>query len=301
MFPNTICVGAAKSATTSFYHYLKDHPQVLMSSRKEGCFFSGVTRGVLPSHYHYDVPVYREEYESFYKGFSGEKIIAEASPDYFFFHEDTIPNILNYCGRQIKIICILRNPVERAFSHYKQNVRLKAEDLSFSQALEAENIRLREGYCWVYQYRSNSLYFDRLKAYIDAFDRVKVFVFEEVINDVNDFMQHVHDFLDIAPRSIEPKVWNSNSVPVFPFMDRFYKKIDRARAWCHTKPKLKLIDRKLRGDLLLLGVRKLNPWKTFKLPLDSNIKRELFDYFQDDINQLEKLLGRDLDLWKPGN
>ena len=116
---NTFIVGAPKTGTTSLYYYLNQHTNVCMSSIKEPNFFSA--KEVNSLFYKSQIV---DDINEYHKLFSQNKkqIIGEASVSYLFF--DEVPNRIYKYNPKAKIIILLRNPIERALSHYLMDFRL---------------------------------------------------------------------------------------------------------------------------------------------------------------------------------
>ncbi|MFZ5857532.1 MAG: sulfotransferase family protein [Chloroflexota bacterium] len=130
--PDFLVVGTQKGGTTSLFNYLIQHPQVLSPLRKELKFFD--------SNYFRGLSWYRAHFPLRSKLRAAQALTGEASP-YYMYHP-TAPERIHAALPSVKLIAILRNPVDRAYSHYQHMVRVKREDLTFEQALEAESDRL---------------------------------------------------------------------------------------------------------------------------------------------------------------
>lgn len=130
--PDFLIVGTQKGGTTSLFNYLIQHPQVLSPLRKELKFFD--------SNFFRGLSWYRAHFPLKSKLRAAQALTGEASP-YYMYHP-TAPERIQSALPSVKIIAILRNPVDRAYSHYQHMVRVGREDLSFEQALEAEPERL---------------------------------------------------------------------------------------------------------------------------------------------------------------
>ena len=134
--PNFLIIGAAKSGTTALYRYLYDHPEIYMSERKELHYFSypetsKLTKG--PHTYKRLSVSTLAEYMTFFDGARDEIAIGEASPSYLYL-PGTAERIYQLLPN-VKIIAILRNPVERAFSAYMHARRDKWEPIpDFAQS-----------------------------------------------------------------------------------------------------------------------------------------------------------------------
>jgi hypothetical protein len=133
MKPNLLILGAAKCGTTSLYYYLKQHSQICMAEPKEPRFFE--------MEYAQGMDFYWQTY--FASVWNGEPAIGEAAPRNLY---------LPYVGSRIKaeipdakLIVILRNPIERAFSHWWMTYSTGVEKLSFDAAMVANWQQLRDG------------------------------------------------------------------------------------------------------------------------------------------------------------
>ena len=120
--PSFFIVGAPKAGTTSLYHYLEEHPEVYMSPIKETNFFS--SKQMQEQELYYDAtPIQsKNQYLELFKDVSQEKQVGEASVSYLYY-TGVAKKILEF-NPKAKIVIMLRNPVERAFSHYLMDKRL---------------------------------------------------------------------------------------------------------------------------------------------------------------------------------
>ena len=125
--PDFIIIGAAKSGTTTLYQYLCRHPQIYMSTPKEPDFFS------LDMNYHKGI----EWYESLFDGAKPEQICGEASTTYSRWHQHpkAAERISQYLPK-VKLIYIMRHPVDRAYSFYAYRFKRSQHNRQF---LEARN------------------------------------------------------------------------------------------------------------------------------------------------------------------
>jgi hypothetical protein len=131
--PNFLVVGCQKGATTSLHHYLNQHPGIFLPSEKETKFF------VMNDRYKKGIENYRLNFSCAKSGM----LVGEVDPDYMYF-EDALPRIdMHLNTKQMKIIFILRNPIERAFSHYLMSYRRGLEDENFYDAINLEAARVK--------------------------------------------------------------------------------------------------------------------------------------------------------------
>jgi hypothetical protein len=138
VLPNFLIIGAQKCGTTALYDMLAKHPQILESSRKEVHFFD---RNFVKGKYWYrrHFPTYWELWRRS-KELKKTVVTGEATPIYLF-HPLAAERVYQNLSK-IKLICILRDPVDRAYSHYQHEVRFGMEPLSFEEALDREEERL---------------------------------------------------------------------------------------------------------------------------------------------------------------
>ena len=206
--PNFLIVGAAKSGTTSLYHFLNQHPDVFLSpARKEGRFFSGIGDGSVywPAFYHFPLAEDLDAYRGLFETWSGQRAIGDVSPDYLAYSHRAAPNVLEHCGPETRIIAIVREPVSRAWSHYLQNVRRDAEFLSFEKTLEVEAERKAKGWGFQWLYTDTGRFAEKLRPYLDAFEHVKILTQDALSADPESVVSEVFDFLGLAPAPVKPQ------------------------------------------------------------------------------------------------
>jgi len=298
ILPNFLIVGAAKSGTSSLYHYLNEHPEIFLPARKELRFFSQMKanfKGPGDDKLNKTIIKSIEEYSKFYIPVKNEKAIGDVSPDYLYFFKNAIPNI-----RKIlidpKIIIILRNPIDRAFSHYLHFVRDGREKLSFEEALAAEDNRKALNWEWAWYYKDVGFYYNQVKAYLENFSEVKVYLYDDLKKDPLSLVQDIYRFLGVddsfIPKSIGEK-FNVSGVPKNKFLHEFLRKPNAIKSTLRPLARLVLPDKETRERFL----RKLLQ-KNLKKP---EMKPETRDYlkrlYKEDILKLQDLIKRDLSHW----
>src|SRR4051794_34967159 len=128
MLPNFLIIGAAKAGTTSLYHYLRQHPDVYMSTIKEPNYFCFEEQ--LPEY----APVRTlAEYESLFDGASSQPAVGEASTQYL--NSAAAPRRIANILPNVRLIVSLRNPADRAYSSYLGRVWGGRERAGVSEAL----------------------------------------------------------------------------------------------------------------------------------------------------------------------
>lgn len=137
MLPHFVIIGTQRGGTTSLYNYLTEHPQIARMKRREVHYFT--------LHFSKGMSWYRKQFpsaarERLKRLSMRELITCEATP-YYLFHP-LVPARLHAALPNTKLIVLLRNPIDRAFSHYHLVRKKNQETLSFAEALEAESARL---------------------------------------------------------------------------------------------------------------------------------------------------------------
>jgi Sulfotransferase domain len=206
--PDFLIIGAQKAGTTYLYHLLTQHPFINAATAKEVHYFDvNFSKGIDWYRFHFPQPVWRE----------GRKTMTgEASP-YYLFHPhaamraaDAVPDA--------RLIVLLRNPVDRAYSDYQHKYREGREPLrSFREAIEAEGHRLRgerakmlahEDYTGPnyrkFSYLSRGIYVDQLKEWRKYFDEDQFLVLksEDFFDHPKNTLASVHEFLGLPPWEI---------------------------------------------------------------------------------------------------
>jgi hypothetical protein len=201
--PDFLILGAQKAGTTALYAYLRWHPQVTGPSFKEVSFFDRhYARG--ERWYRAHLPIRR----------SG--IVGEASPSYLF--HPLAPERVARMLPRARLIALLRNPVDRAFSHYQHEVALGREELSFEDALAREDERMQgelermlrdpsyfSHAWWNYTYAARGRYAEQLERWLDAFPREQLLGLftEELAADTAGTYRRVLDFLGVDARGLD--------------------------------------------------------------------------------------------------
>jgi hypothetical protein len=189
-------VGAPKAGTTSLYHYLSEHPQVEMSSQKEPDYFSDEAIQEGGMYYGKNRINTLKKYEALFMQKEGV-LYGEGSVSYLFY-ENVATDIKKY-NPDAKIIIMLRNPIERAFSHYLMDYRLGLLSDSFEDVINKKS-KHRNAYLFYQQYISVGNYCQQLKRYFEEFGKENILLidYEDFKNDVGKAVYLVYSFLDIS-------------------------------------------------------------------------------------------------------
>ncbi|MDT5156678.1 MAG: hypothetical protein QOC99_240 [Acidobacteriota bacterium] len=293
--PNFLVIGAGKSGTTALHRYLKQHPQIFMSTPKELRFFP----------FEHEKPIFwgpsddvdtatmvtnLENYRGHFAAGADYPARGESSPLYLYYPQ-TAGRIRHHIP-EAKLIAILRHPADRAYSQFLMKRRDGRERLSFFEALAAEEQRIADGWSHHWHYRQRGFYAAQLKPYFDLFDekQLRVYLYEDYITDPVGFMQDIFRFLnvddtfvpDMSVRHNESKIPRSRALQVFLTEPRFAKNL--------FKPLLPTRWSRRIGDSL----RRQNLTKP---PLAPELRRQLTEGYREDIQQLQDMLRRDLSHW----
>lgn len=294
--PDFLIVGAARSGTTALCRMLQQHPQVYLPVVKEPCFYCFVR----------NKPDYKKgkfafavtdpvKYQRLFDKAGKKPVTGEASTPYLYLHETTIANIKAYHANsdELKIVIILRHPVERAFSNYMWRVRDGRESLSFEEALAAEPHRMQEGYSFDYFYAHRSLYFDAVKDYFENFSKVNVILYDDFVADSTKTMTELCEFLEIDHRFGFEKVFEVNAAysARWPWLSRLIT--------TESPLKFKILYRLAPGfrDRLRKVVMSFTRTKVKEVQITPETRKRLSTYFRSDIEKLAELLQRDLSHW----
>lgn len=293
--PDFLIVGTARAGTTALYHLLAQHPQVFMSQVKEPCFLCFSENELRFKHgkFRFAVRNYTDYCSLFKKASNGQQK-GEASTPYLYLFNHSIATAKQYFKdyRKIKIIIILRNPVERAFSQYSWRRRDGREPLSFESAIEKEQERKNKSYSFDYFYIDRSYYYDAVKAYKENFDRVAVFFYEDLKQNPKQLISELFDFLKID-KNIQlslPKDFNKSYFPRFPFINRMITSENKLKFWMWNKLPVSCRYRIKRW------VQSVNAKET-EVQVNPDTRKLLQSKFKGDIEKLQGLLNCDLSSW----
>jgi len=292
--PNFIVIGAMKSATTSIYTYLKQHPDIFMTKIKEPMFFNNYNQDSDYKILGTKIKKLKtlEEYLLMFEDVNDEKAIGEASPAYIY--NKKAPQLIKEILPDVKIIAILRHPTDRAYSNYLHVVRADRENSnSFQEAIDKEKERIKENWSPLYHYIEKGYYSVQLKRYYELFpqENIRVYLFEDVIKNTKEILQDIFTFLqvdDILEIDSSKKA-NVSGTPrgVFGFL---LKKM----RYYNLMPKFAISD--YLPNFIVRSIFRSAYKDTEKLPL--KLKKEITErYYRDEILKLEKLIGRDLSKW----
>ena len=294
------CIGAQKAGTTLLHDILIQHPEIYLPQEKEAHFF--------------DVDELYEKgldyYSSLFSTLSNEKIVGNINPN-LQIDNKSIERIIDCYGTDIKIIFLLRNPVKRAYSHYLMSFKRGYENLDFLSAIKAESKRIEnpvehKGYYTQESghfeknhlgYINRGLYAEKVKYLLNTFPKnnVKIILFEDFIKNKEVVLSEILNFLEVdaeIPLKTDLKS-NPAQKPKSKTLSRMLNTHSRIKEVLKIVVQRKLL-KSLKNFILKKNMSILDE-KDKELSLK---EYELVKvYFEQDILELEKLLGKSLNNW----
>lgn len=296
--PNFLIIGAAKSGTTSLYRYLGQHPEVYANVKEPGYFalagkllnYSGpgdqngfVRRAITD----------QGAYEALFAGVTAEKAYGEASVLYLYSQE--APIRIKKTIPHVKLIAILRNPVERAYSGYLHLRRDGREPLAnFADALAAEPDRIAANWEHQWHYTRLGFYHTQLVRYFALFpaNQIAVYTYDELKANPARLMQKTFRFLGVDETFVPDFSikHNVSGTPKSQGLNRFLIRPNWVKDW--IRPLLPRSVRRFMG----LKLKQIN-LNTEKEAMPAETKTLLTHLYRDEIVALQTLIDQDLSHW----
>lgn len=273
MFPNFIIIGAMKCGTSSLYHYLRLHPQVGMSEIKEVDFF------VKENNYEHGVGWYQSQ-------FKGEfDVYGEASPNYSKAHYfkgvarrmyDLLP--------EVKLIYLVRDPIERIISHYTHNYSEGREHQSIEKVLQSPEEN---------HYVMCSKYFWQLEHYLQFFSKDQILVVPsfQLMEERRAALHDIFEFIGVEPSFYTPE-----------FGEQKHKSSQKRRKGRLSRLVLESpIIKTLKGyvpDRVKDPIKKTTRSEVHKPELSASLQQRLVDSLRTDIDRLRSFTGLQFRRWE---
>ena len=295
--PNFFIVGAPKCGTTALSEYLKEHPNVFISTTKEPHYFAS------------DMVYHRtiengDDYLTLFKETTEEHIAVGEASVWYLYSEKAIQNIYSF-NENAKIIIMLRKPVDMVYSMHSQQIQSIGEDiLDFEKAWDMEDERKQGRSIPKHILHIPNLYYSEIAKYNTQLNnlykffpkkQVKIILFDDFKKDTKKIYNEVLKFLDLPlyDKKVFPVV-NENSIIRNKFIaillrNKFYipKKILEK-----TKILLQLQNKGLHGVLY-----DINKMKIERAQINNIIKKRVILHYKNEVDLLAKLLNKDLTEW----
>jgi hypothetical protein len=265
MLPNFVGIGAQRAATTWLYSCLKEHPQIYLAPQKEVHFFDEKFEKGL------------EWYADQFRDYAQQPVLGEITPNYLD-SEVAVPRMAQVIP-DARLVVILRDPVQRAFSAYKLFRDQHYAEMTFQEACESSPYLIRLG-----------MYAAQIERVFSHYSRqnVRVLLYEDIQTKADEVLASIYGFLNVDP-SFKPtasrKVYNS---VVFP----------RAQA---TLDHLGLgwMVRTMKETRVGEWIKRRQAFNRSPgaATLDENFATSLKGTFRGDVLRLQQLIQRDLSAW----
>ena len=278
--PNFIVAGTQKAATTWLHECLNEHPEVFVPKVKEVHFFCkepcGKSKNNLGTGW----------YISQFPDNKSFKAIGEISVDYMYY-EHIAKEIFNF-NPNMKILFILRNPVDRAYSAYWMSKRHKSNMPEFQEFIRVDHEIIDRGF-----------YYNQIERYFEFFKKnIKIFVYEDLLKNPEAFIKEVYSFLNVddgfIPQTLYYKVASTRELGsligkvlykyVAPILKKSALLTSLWRAVKFNTPAKRLF-----------SVNKENASK-YK-PINTNDRECLIEIYKKENIKLFDLIGRNIDKW----
>lgn len=190
---NFIICGTQKGGSSALDAYLREHPAICMADQKEVHYFDN------DEHFMSDTPDYSIYHSSFIPT-DEHLLLGESTPIYMYWYDS--PRRIWQYNPDIKLIAILRNPIDRAYSHWNMERDRCAEKLSFLEAIRSEPTRCRTALPYqhrIYSYIDRGYYLEQLRRLWTFFPKEQLLILknEDLREKPQETLQYICQFLGI--------------------------------------------------------------------------------------------------------
>ncbi|WDQ17483.1 sulfotransferase family protein [Rhodopirellula sp. P2] len=281
--PSVFLLGAQKCGTTTVADLLSEQSEIFVPSIKETYFFCDESRFARGEEWYH-----REFYSP--KAIGKSTILCDATPFYLTSCE-ALGRISGFTGPNAKFIVCLRDPVKRAYSAYWHQRRLGNEKLGFTEALQAEEERIRttraaSGRWWRHAYRTVGQYGQQMDIAFECLGRTHFLIlFESDLKEISTLQYRVRKFLDLPERSELASVTRSNNSSM-PYSSLVQNLVNRRNPLKHLAQAM--LPRQFRTAL---GIKllSLNSRSFDYPPMNPMIRAKLREQYEGDFTRLESL------------
>lgn len=270
-YPDFIIAGTQKCATTWLYESLYEHPDIYLPETD--------------SVHYFDMNYHRgsDWYKSFFPTSADDRLIGEETPSYI--RSEQVPERIYEDLGQVKLLFCVRNPIDRAYSHYWHE---KGKD-----KIEFEFHEVFDNYDLYQNWIEPGLYYKRIQRYCEFFDDdlIKVMFFDDLVNDDADYLRQAHEFLDVdtdhKPGTLSEKV--NEARHDMPTALRQLRDVVRETAPNQVIRRVRPAYRRAKSIAF--------DRSEYDEGLDPDTRERLVEVFVDDVQALGTWTGRDLSHW----
>lgn len=297
LLPTLLVIGAAKAGTTSLHRCLGQHPEIHMSPVKEPNFFAlsgrpADFRGPRDPERINRWSVSRlADYQALFEPGSGRLARGESSVAYLY--AANAPAAIHDLVPDVKLVAVLRDPAERAWSTYLYMVLNGLEPAgTFEEALRLEPSRIEAGWQHIWHYRRMGFYHEQLARYFARFpkEQIRVYLYDDFCEDPRGLLADLFRFLGVDDR-FEPRLGsreNASAMPRHRALHEFLNGRSAAKRW---------LQQAIPAPWRARVSRVMHRWNLVRPPLDPDVRARLVREYRSDILRLENLIGRDLAAW----
>lgn len=285
MLPNFLVIGVEKSATTWLYYMLKEHPDIFMPETKEIHFFNKYNSNLKEINNYEKLGI--NWYKKFFKKYNGEKAIGEVTPMYLC--DPYAPARIKSTINNIKLIAILRNPVDRAYSHYWMAKSKNHTNLTFEEVVIQKTDK----------FIKRGLYYEQLERYYKYFDKenILVILMDDMLNRSQEILSKIYRFLEVKPDYVPSNINTSKNRAGFYRSPMLLNVISDFTKFFRRKTKMGFIIDFFKNIGVADFIKRINK-KEFNYPeMPKELRKNMFEYYKESNKKLSKLLDRNLSTW----
>ncbi len=283
-----MCIGVQKGATTSIHQILKQHPQIFLPNVKEVLFFDR------DENFEQGISWYQEHF----KEAKSTQTIGEVCPSYIY--DAKAPKRIYDYNPNIKLILILRNPADRAFSQYKMRVGRGDEKRRFEDAVKTElqKIKNNEDYPLPEHYIARGFYDKQIIRYFELFDKKNILILlfkKDFLDNKKETIKKILDFINVDSSVSLPL--NIKATPDVNWKSQFLNKILNTANPINQFAKKIIPSKKTRLKIKYFFSNFNQKATASKLELEEIRPFLINEVYKESILNLEKLIDKDLSNW----
>jgi Sulfotransferase family len=291
--PNFLIIGAGRSGTTSLHHYLRQHPQVFMPRAKEPAYFAFAGQplpdGPGADYLRRTTVTDAAAYAALFDEAGDARAIGEASPQYLRYPD--VPARIQALIPEVRLVAILRHPVERMYSTYLAHRRDGYDpEPTFEGAIADQGRREREGHPFG-AFLAYGFYMRAVGRFRKVFprDRLRIYLYEDLSGDPRALLRDLFTYLDVDPTFVPDMTIRHGRTGLFtnPVLRTLWAHSHRLRSL--ARPVLPV---GLRDRAYLWTMRGLE-----RPPMRPETRASLLEFYREDTLALQAYLGRDLSAW----
>ena len=283
VLPNFLIIGVEKGGTTWLHTQLRKHPDIFLPQTKEIHFFNKYNSNFVDHDY---FKLGLNWYQEFFKEYKGQHAIGEVTPMYIC--DPEAPLRIKQTLPDVKLIAMLRNPVQRAYSHYWMAKQKDHTTLTFREVIEQKEPRFIE----------RGQYYKQLKVYYELFDsrQIMVLFYDEVFDNPEYWLSEVCKFLGVNDSyyqndsSLKEKVFEASAYKSAALLNKQNRLIHKMRKNKVLSSMLNWLKRKGFSD----KIKKMNTVEKPYEKINESDSLTLQNYYYEDLKALSLLLNREL-------